>query len=73
MSKYLRYKTDEEKKKYIEENREIFVDGIGDLFFGLCRLANQLGIDIEEGFEMAKGEFMRKYSLKDSESKPLNK
>jgi len=32
------------------------MDGIGDLFFGLCRLANQLGVDIEGAFNLGKKE-----------------
>ena len=65
MSKHLRYKTDEEKKKFIAENKHIFVDGIGDLFFALCRLANQLDVDIEDAFDMVKTEILNKYDKKD--------
>ena len=68
MSQYLRYKTEEERIKTISENREIFVDGIGDLYFGLCRLANQVGVDIEEAFNQVKTEILSKYPGGDSES-----
>ena len=70
MSKHLRYKTEEERISYISENKDIFTDGIGDLFFALCRLANQLDVDVEDAFEMAKGEFIKKYDKKTSEAKP---
>src|SRR3989344_9130510 len=56
MSQHLRYKSEEERKKFVKDNKHIFVDGIGDLFFGLCRLANQLGVDIEEAFNLVKKE-----------------
>ncbi len=56
MSQHLRYKTEEERKKFVEENKDIFIDGIGDLFFGTCRLANQLGVDIEDAFNLVKKE-----------------
>ena len=69
MSKHLRYKSEEERKKFVEENKEIFVDGVGDLFFGTCRLANQLGVDIEEAFNIVKKEILAKYNNKIPENK----
>jgi NTP pyrophosphatase (non-canonical NTP hydrolase) len=68
MSQHLRYKSEEERKKFVEENKEIFVDGIGDLFFGTCRLANQLGVDIEESFNLVKTEILAKYNHKNPEN-----
>ena len=68
MSQHLRYKSEEERKKFVEENKDIFIDGVGDLFFGLCRLANQLGVDIEEAFNLVKKEILAKYNHKDSEN-----
>lgn len=68
MSQHLRYKSEAERIKLIKEKREVFVDGIGDLFFGLCRLANQLGVDIEEAFNMVKTEILAKYHHKNSEN-----
>jgi len=62
MSEYLRYKSEEERVKAVQEHREVFVDGIGDLYFGLCRLANQLGIDIEEAFNQVKPEIFARFS-----------
>lgn len=54
MSQHLRYKNEKERINFVKENKMIFNDGIGDLFFGICRLANQLGIDVEESFSMVK-------------------
>ena len=68
MSQFLRYKNADERKKIVEEKKEIFKDGIGDLFFGTCRLANQLGVDIEDAFNMVKTEIMNKYNHKNSEN-----
>jgi len=52
----------------------LFVDGIGDLFFGLCRLANQLDVDVEEAFSLVKTQIFEKYSEKGDESnKVFNK
>ncbi len=73
MSKYLRYKTEKERIKTIKEKKEIFVDGIGDLFFGTCRLANQLGVDIEEAFNMVQKEILAKYNHKKAENKLIRK
>jgi NTP pyrophosphatase (non-canonical NTP hydrolase) len=73
MSQHLRYKSEEERIKFVEENKEIFVDGIGDLFFATCRLANQLGVDIEEAFNMVKKEILAKYDHKDPENNIVRK
>lgn len=40
MSQHLRYTSEEERKKFVEERKAIFVDGTGDLFFGTCLLQN---------------------------------
>lgn len=68
MSQYLRYKSEKERQKFVKENKNIFKDGVGDLFFGLCRLANQLGVDIEEAFNMVKDEILSKYNHKKPEN-----
>jgi len=73
MSQHLRYKSEEERKKFVKENKEIFVDGIGDLFFGMCRLANQLGVDIEDAFNLVKKEIFTKYNHKNPENKLTKK
>ena len=68
MSQHLRYKSEEERIKFVNENREIFKDGVGDLFFGTCRLANQLGVDIEEAFNLVKTSILVKYDHKNPEN-----
>ena len=73
MSKYLRYKSSKEMKEYIKENKDVFEDGIGDLFFALCRLANQLGIEVEKSFNLVSGRITDKYKDKKSESKHKSK
>lgn len=73
MSQYLRYKSEEDRKKFVWENKEIFIDGIGDLFFGTCRLANQLGVDIEDAFNLVKKEILEKYNHKNSENNLIKK
>jgi len=73
MSQHLRYKTEKERKKYVRDNKEIFKDGVGDLFFGLCRLANQLNVDSEEAFNTVKEEVLGKYNHKNPENKIIRK
>ena len=68
MSQHLRYKSEEERIKFVDENKDIFVDGIGDLFFATCRLANQLGVDIEDAFNMVQKEILAKYDHKNPEN-----
>ncbi len=67
MSQLLRYKDEEERIQIIKEKKEEFVDGIGDLFFGMCRLANQLDVDIEEAFNQVKKTIFERYNGADSE------
>jgi NTP pyrophosphatase (non-canonical NTP hydrolase) len=69
MSSHLRYKNEQERIAYIHEHKDVFVDGIGDLFFGLCRLANQLDVDINEAFDSTKTLIVKKYRQRKSESK----
>lgn len=73
MSQYLRYKSKEERIKFVKENQDIFIDGIGDLFFGLCRLANQLNVDVEESFNSVKKEILDKYANKNLENNLIKK
>ena len=73
MSQYLRYKTEKERLKIIKENKAIFKDGIGDLFFGVCRLAKQLDVDIEEAFNMVQIEILKKYDHKKKENNLVKK
>ncbi len=67
MSQYLRYKNEKQRIKEISVNKQVFEDGIGDLFFAICRLANQLNVDIENAFNMASCEIFKKYDNKNKE------
>ena len=71
MSRLLRYKNSSEMKEIIKGDRDSFEDGIGDLFFGLCRLANQLGVDVTKSFNLVSGRILAKYKDKQHESKPI--
>lgn len=64
MSRKLRYHSKKDRKRIVREEKAVFVDGIGDLFFALCRLANQLGIDIEEAFNSVNQSIFLRYSRK---------
>lgn len=69
MSSLLRYKNKEQRIEAIKENHEELKDGIGDLFFATCRLANQLGVDIEQAFNEVKNEILKKYPTQADETK----
>ena len=69
MSRFLRYQDKEERIKTIHEKRDEFVDGIGDVFFALCRLANQLEVDIEQAFNMVQKDIVSRYNQKNKEIK----
>lgn len=70
MSQHLRYKSMDEKKQIVQQKKDYFTKEMGDLFFGMCRLANQLGLDIEEGFNQVKEKIVLKYA---NEKKEINK
>jgi NTP pyrophosphatase (non-canonical NTP hydrolase) len=61
MSRLLRYKDLDERKQALKEHHDELEDGIGDLFFALCRLSNQLNVDIEEAFNMVKLQIKNRY------------
>jgi NTP pyrophosphatase (non-canonical NTP hydrolase) len=61
MSKLLRYKEKDERISVISEKQDDFKDGIGDLLFATCRLANQLNIDLEEAFDHVKDRISKKF------------
>jgi len=73
MSQHLRYKDEEERIKFVHENKEIFIDGMGDLFFAMCRLANQLDVDVTEAFNQVKDSIVKKYDQKSAENKMTRK
>ena len=73
MSQYLRYRSEEERIQIIKEKHQVFKDGIGDLFFGMCRLANQLGVDMEEAFNMVQHEILNKYKDNNTETNHVKK
>ena len=70
MSKHLRYKSKNEMTNYIQKNKDIFEDGMGDLLFVICRLSNQLGIDLTKSFNLVSNRIVKKYKGKQSEAKP---
>lgn len=62
MSRHLRYKSPAEAAAFVSENRDLFLGEMGDLLFAVCRLANQLGVDLEEGFEKTHNKVLKKYT-----------
>lgn len=68
MSKILRYKSLEERKQAIIDNHDELLDGIGDLFFALCRLSNQLNLDITEAFNTVKERIVARYNDQNPET-----
>ncbi len=73
ISQYLRYKSEKERIKFVKENKKIFVNEFGDLFFGLCRLANQLGVDMEKAINLARKKIFNKYNYKKPENNIIKK
>lgn len=73
MSQHLRYKSEKERIVIIKNMAHEFKDGIGDLFFALCRLANQLDVDITDAFNMVSKEILVKYNHEDAENNIIKK
>jgi len=72
MSKLLRYKDKEQRLATIQERKEDFKDGVGDLFFALCRLANQLEVDVADSFHFVKEKISKRFDgIKESEAKEI--
>lgn len=62
MSRLLRYKDLKERNQVLKEKKDEFKDGMGDLLFATCRLANQLDIDLEEAFDYVKERISQKFA-----------
>src|SRR3989338_6812038 len=73
MSQHLHYKPESELEQFGRGPADLFKDGIGDLLFGLCRLANQLGVDMAEAFNLVKDGIVKKYEGKRAETKHATK
>ncbi len=73
MSKHLLYKSEEDRIEIVKENRDLFTKEFGDLLFGSIRLANQLGVDAEDAFNLAKEKVFNKYNNKEPENKIVRK
>lgn len=69
MSRLLRYHSPEERQQIIRDHAAELTDGIGDLLFGVCRLANQLGVDAAEAFAVASASIQSRYAGKVNEHK----
>ena len=54
-------KSDEDLKKLIEKNRVEMIDGIGDLIWCIAKLANTLGIDMQEAVEATHAEYLERF------------
>lgn len=69
ISQHIRYKSREEVEEFVNNNKELFEEEIGDLLFGTIRLANQFGIDLGKAFEITRKKAFKKY---DNQSKEIN-
>jgi len=61
ISQHLRYKSESERIDYVKNNKDYFIAEMGDLLFGVCRLANQLDVNLEDGFKRTKEKAELKY------------
>jgi len=73
ISQHLRYKNKEERIKFVKNNIDLFTGEMGDMMFDLCRLANQLNVDLTKGFKMTKTKVFEKYNGNKSENNIITK
>jgi NTP pyrophosphatase (non-canonical NTP hydrolase) len=68
MSYLLRYKNQQERIEAIQEHHDELLDGMGDLLFATCRLANQLQVDLQEAFNVVTSNILKGYTNRHPES-----
>jgi NTP pyrophosphatase (non-canonical NTP hydrolase) len=68
ISQHIRYKSKEEVEEFVNKNKKLFEEEIGDLFFGVVRLANQFGVDLGKAFEMTRKKVFEKYNNQEKEN-----
>lgn len=51
----------EEQKEVVEKNKEEVEDFIGDSFYLILKLANQIGIDVETSFTKSLEDFKKRF------------
>lgn len=73
ISQHIRYKDKEEIQEFVDKNKELFEEEIGDLFFGVVRLANQFDVDLEKAFEITRGKVFKKYENMEKECNIVRK
>jgi NTP pyrophosphatase (non-canonical NTP hydrolase) len=66
---HFQWKTDEEIKKYINENRNDVGDELADVFYWVLLLSHDLDIDIVEAFKRKMKENAEKYPVEKAKGK----
>ena len=59
--------------EFVKNNPQVFKDGIGDMLFGLCRIANELDVDMEDAFNHVKENIIKKYENNNENTKKVSK
>ena len=73
LSQHLRYKNQDQISTILIENKQIFEEGTGAMYISLCRLANELIVDMQEAFNTVKGRIFSKYQGIDTETNLVHK
>lgn len=66
---HFQWKSPEEIKKYIKENKKEIANELADVFYWILLMSNDLDIDIEKSFLLKMKENAKKYPIKKSKGK----
>ncbi len=66
---HFQWKSPEEIKKYIKENKKEIGDELADVFYWVLLMSSDLNIDLEKSFNLKMKENNKKYSIKKSKGK----
>ena len=66
---HFQWKSPEEIKKYIKENKKEIADELADVFYWVLLMSSDLNIDIEKAFLLKMKENNRKYPIKKAKGK----
>lgn len=66
---HFQWKSTEEIKKYIKENKKDIAEELADVFYWVLLLSNDLDVDIEKAFILKMQKNSKKYPIKKAKGK----
>jgi len=66
---HFQWKSSEEIKKYVKENKKAIADELADVFYWVLLMSSDLDIDIEKALKLKMKENEKKYPIKKAKGK----